>query len=149
MASLIQSFLDPFSSRLIWIIGNISVVRGIRCWISPASQYEEYGLPLEQSTEPTAQSGATSPLIYVKGIRDFGYGVMLMTLHNMGDERAVTVLVANGALMTLADAFVVWRFGGAHTRTAWQHLLIGVLFAVWYWLRLPSQQGYQVTVKPR
>ncbi|KAL4863602.1 hypothetical protein BDV12DRAFT_177297 [Aspergillus spectabilis] len=156
MASLIQQFLDPFSPQLIWTIANISVVRAVWCWIKPTTQYEEFGLPLEQpqsATSPTSnqapsteqqqdhQQGFISPLIYIKGIRDFCYGVILLALRDSSDPKPLTILIGVGALMSLGDAFVVWRFGAARAKTAYRHAVIAVLFAVMYWLRLPDGNG--------
>ncbi|KAL5342674.1 hypothetical protein BJX70DRAFT_355559 [Aspergillus crustosus] len=149
--------IDPFSPQLIWTIANISVVRAVWCFISPATQYEEFGLPLEQpsSTSPTPSASATttaaqprlqapnegtiSPLIYTKGIRDFAYGVLLLTVRNGKDQNAATVVIMVGALMSAGDAFVVWRFGGQRWKTAWRHAVIAGLFYVWYSLRLSGK----------
>ncbi|KAI9372260.1 hypothetical protein BJX61DRAFT_542881 [Aspergillus egyptiacus] len=121
----LTDLFNPFSPQLIWTAATISVIRAIQTCINPAGQYEEYGLPLEASPhQPTPQTpGAISPLIYTKAIRDFFYGVILLTLRDMQDEKAMTVLIIAGAMMSLADGYVVWGFG--NRRTAWRHFGIG------------------------
>ncbi|KAL3472037.1 hypothetical protein BJX99DRAFT_262646 [Aspergillus californicus] len=136
--AFLQEYLDPFSSKLTYIVGVISIVRGIQCWVSPARQYDEYGLP---------QENAISPLIYAKGIQDYGFGLLLLILNTGGHANAVTLLILVGALMSLADGFVILRNG--KKGTAWRHLVVGLIWGLWYWLRLPLNSGptYQVTVR--
>lgn len=111
------------------------IIRGIRNIITPGNQYFEFGVPREGSDDPVSREGTVSPLMYVKGIREIGYGVSMEVVGRLHDPRGVTGMLAVGAAMSVGDAVVVAVFGrGKYSMVLW-HLLVALYFGAMAYLR--------------
>lgn len=111
------------------------IIRGIRSIITPGNQYYEFGVPREGSDDPVSKEGTVSPLMYVKGIREIGYGVSMEVVGRLHDPRGVTGMLAVGAVMSVGDAVVVAVFGrGKYQMVLW-HLLVALYFGAMAYLR--------------
>lgn len=121
-----------------YILGAACFGRGIMGALSPRSEYGHVGLPLEgaaQSAAATADSdsGAVSPLMYFKAIRELSYGAALMALQQQSQEVALTTLVGILSVVRLADGAVVWWHGGEALRwRAMGHWITGAGFLGWF-----------------
>lgn len=73
--------------------------------------------------------------MYVKGIREIGYGVSMEVVDRLHDPRGVTGMLAVGAVMSVGDAVVVAVFGrGKYQMVLW-HLLVALYFGAMAYLR--------------
>ncbi|KAL5042151.1 hypothetical protein BDW71DRAFT_190599 [Aspergillus fruticulosus] len=132
----LPGFISPSSPNIGSNVGTALILRGVRCFIQPGSQYYEFGIPREGSDNRQPHSGGSiSPLIYVKGIRELGYGVALVNLQRLHDEGGLRVLLWIGALMSLADGGVVLVFGRRNYQMVAFHLLFAVYLGAAWWIR--------------
>jgi hypothetical protein len=76
-----------------------------------------------------------SPLIFVKGIRELGYGIALVSLQRLHDEAGLRLLLWIGAVMSLADAGVVLMLGSRNYQMAAFHLLFALYLGAAWWIR--------------
>ncbi|PYI35967.1 hypothetical protein BP00DRAFT_432723 [Aspergillus indologenus CBS 114.80] len=123
-----------------YLIGTLSIALGLNAIFRPAAEYPRFGLPLEAGHHtPPHQSSSVSPLMYLKGIREVSYGLLLVGLQSQGQEPAITTLAAVMACVGLADGVVVWCCGGAERRQkAWGHWGTFVVMGAWAWYRNSS-----------
>lgn len=135
MTSSITSSLIPA-----YVFGTLSVGLGINALCRPAAEYPRFGLPLEQPRPNAPGDDAfVSPLMYLKGIREVSYGLLLIALQYQGQDTAITTLAAVLASAGLADGFVVWLCGGRERRQkAWGHWGAFVALGSWAWYRTVS-----------
>ncbi|KAL4913608.1 hypothetical protein BDW62DRAFT_205378 [Aspergillus aurantiobrunneus] len=126
-------FMNPHSDSLGALIATTSLSRGIRCVFQPGSQYYEFGIPREGSTDPLSRTeGAISPLIYVRGIREIGYSLSVYRVWILGNAQALTVLIGVAAFMSAGDMLVVLIFGRNNKQMVCYHLLVAAYFAMLY-----------------
>ncbi|OJJ96436.1 hypothetical protein ASPACDRAFT_1859122 [Aspergillus aculeatus ATCC 16872] len=122
-----------------YTLGTLSIALGLNAIFRPAAEYPRFGLPLEYGGGPTTPHRVSdvSPLMYLKGIREISYGLLLIGLQSQGQETAVTTLAAVMAWVGLADGVVVWCCGGAERRQqAWGHWGTFLGLGVWAWYRV-------------
>ncbi|KAF4950915.1 hypothetical protein FSARC_13051 [Fusarium sarcochroum] len=128
--------MTAFSSIPSYVLGGACVSRGIMAILSPRKEYSHMGLPLEPP-KLAQDSGAVSPLMYFKGLREISYGLTLMALQWQGNESAVTTFSAILSGVRIGDGLVVWMNGGDELRwKAAGHWITGVGFVgwvVWRW----------------
>ncbi|RAL03350.1 DUF4267 domain-containing protein [Aspergillus ibericus CBS 121593] len=77
--------MATFSPTPAYILGTLCLALGINAIGRPASEYPWFGLPFESAavsthTNTSPPSGAVSPLMYLKGIRETSYGLALIAL---------------------------------------------------------------------
>ncbi|KAL4802023.1 hypothetical protein BDV18DRAFT_148072 [Aspergillus unguis] len=153
--SFIQRFFDFSDANVPWLtslIAILSMSRGVRCLITPKSQYYEYGVPREGaspssnsgsnsgwnsgSTEDStsnAAKGTVSPMIFARGIREFGFGALAGTMER--NDTTLKALAMISALMSLADAVVVLVYAPRNRQMLAYHLLAAVYFGAVYYAR--------------
>ncbi|KAH7241590.1 hypothetical protein BKA59DRAFT_478853 [Fusarium tricinctum] len=128
--------MTTFSSIPSYILGGACVGRGIMALFSPRKEYGHVGLLLEPSRN-TNETGAVSPLMYFKGLREISYGLTLMALQWQSNESAVTTFSAILSLVRIGDGLVVWMHGGDELRyKAAGHWITGLGFigwVIWRW----------------
>ncbi|KAL4735043.1 hypothetical protein BDV11DRAFT_196950 [Aspergillus similis] len=137
----LPGFINPSSPNIGSNIGTALILRGVRCFIQPGSQYSEFGIPREASENPEARTASISPLIFVKGIRELGYGVALVSLQRLHDEAGLRLLLWIGAVMSLADAGVVLVFGRRNYQMVAFHLLFALYLGAAWWIRTADGCG--------
>ncbi|PSR75969.1 hypothetical protein BD289DRAFT_379019 [Coniella lustricola] len=143
-----------YSPSTVYAIGLSSVGLGLHALFRPRQEYGRFGLPLEAAhdrpawphassgqlskeprqlfSETASQSSQVSPLIYLKGIRELTYGLILLGLQFEGDAAGVTITSGVLALAGLADGLVVWYHGGKENRhKAWGHWLAFASLGSW------------------
>ncbi|KAL4994497.1 hypothetical protein BDV10DRAFT_188937 [Aspergillus recurvatus] len=147
LGAYLPESISPSNPNIGGTIGSLLIVRGIRTFIHPGGQYYELGVPREGSDNPRAHgAGGISPLIYVKGIRELGYGAALLTLQRLHDTAGLRVLLLIGALMSLADAGVVLVFGRGNYQMVAFHLLFAVYLGAAWWTRTDDGCAKRVVV---
>ncbi len=129
---------DYNNSNFPTLVRTICVTRGLRSIVTPGSQYYEFGVPREGSDDPLAREGPVSPFMYVRGIREIGYGVSMEIVGRLHDPRGVTWMLAVGAAMSVGDAVVVAVFGRGKYSMVLYHLLVALYFGAMAYLRSQS-----------
>lgn len=120
------------NQMIVYAIGTGMLLLGLHCVLRPRQEYPRFGLPLENAQPNAAKSHGYSPLIFLKGSREFTYGLALIVLQYQGNVSAVTTLVAIVALAGLADGLVVWFNGGRELKhKAFGHGFAFVVLAGW------------------
>lgn len=120
--------MNAFSPIHSYVIGTASIGLGLHALFWPRREYGRLGLPLEPSRhpssantspprtkeepEPTGGLDSTSPLVYLKGIRDISYGLALIALQYQDSVVGVTTIAGVLSLVAFGDGFVVWYHGG-------------------------------------
>ncbi|KAK0103277.1 hypothetical protein ONS95_005310 [Cadophora gregata] len=134
-----MTFFSPIPS---YILGTLFTLSGIISFISPATEYRTFGLPLTSSnnSKPDSSSSASppspqiSPYVYAKGIRDLTYGFTYFIFQLQGQESAITTFTGIVCIAGFVDGILVWRFVGGWKGKAFEHWgAIAVLgsWAVW------------------
>ncbi|KAL3464843.1 hypothetical protein BJX64DRAFT_286030 [Aspergillus heterothallicus] len=116
--------MSTFSPVPAYTIGALSLGLGAHSFLRPSEEYERFGLPRE-----------SSPLMYVKAIRESTYGLALIALQHQGHDDALTTLAAVVSLAGLADGILIWTHGGLLRQKAFGHWAFFVLVAGWVWWR--------------
>ncbi|KAL4762238.1 DUF4267 domain-containing protein [Aspergillus foveolatus] len=137
----LPGFINPSSPNIGGNMGTALILRGVRCFIQPGSQYSEFGIPREASENPNGRAESISPFIFVKGIRELGYGIALVSVQKLHDETGLGLLLWIGAFMSLADAGVVLMFGRRNYQMVAFHLLFGLYLGGAWWIRTADGCG--------
>ncbi|KAL4812469.1 hypothetical protein BDW67DRAFT_178705 [Aspergillus spinulosporus] len=137
----LPGFINPTSPNIGSNIGTALILRGVRCFVQPGSQYSEFGILQEVSENSKDRVASVSALIYVKEIRELGYGIALVSLQSLHDEAGLRLLLWIGAVMSLADAGVVLVFGRRNYQMVAFHLLFALYLGAAWWIRAADERG--------
>ncbi len=115
---------------------------------SPKAEYGRFGLPLErpkprpvssstaQSSSPGDDDGIVSPLIHLKGLREFAVSISIIALQYQGNESVVTTILAVTSILGLGDGIIVWVYGGkGRQNKVWGHWSAFIGLLSWAWWR--------------
>jgi hypothetical protein len=116
--------MSAFSPTPAYSLGALLIGIGAHSFLRPLEEYERFGLPRE-----------SSPLMYLKAIRESTYGLALIALQHQGHDNALTTVAAVVSLAGLADGFVIRTHGGPLKWKAFGHWAFFVVVAGWAWWR--------------
>jgi hypothetical protein len=116
--------MSAFSPVPAYSVGALLLGIGVHSFLRPSEEYERFGLPRE-----------SSPLMYLKAVRESTYGLAFIALQHQGHYAALTTVAAVISLAGLADGFVIWAHGGPLRGKAFRHWGFFVVVAGWAWWR--------------
>lgn len=117
--------MDAFSPSTTYFVGLGSLGLALHAFLRPRDEYPRFGLPLAPARDANTKAGPAgqvpapgpvSPFIYVKGLRELSYGLLLIALQRQGDVAGVTTVLGVAAAVALGDGLVVWFHGGGELR---------------------------------
>jgi hypothetical protein len=116
--------MSAFSPVPAYSLGALLLAIGVHSFLRPSEEYERFGLPRE-----------SSPLMYLKAVRESTYGLAFIALQHQGHDAALTTVAAVISLAGLADGFVIRAHGGTLKGKAFRHWGFFVVVAGWAWWR--------------